>query len=256
MVDKDIPVIGLLCGVGDDWRFSLKNYSSSYANAIIEAGGVCKPIGVGRHNLINECDGIFVPGGWDIHPRYYKHLPGDEQLSNEQVMEKYKVETEKMRDGIELRCAKEALAAGMPYLGICRGFQTLNIVVGRKLIPDICAYNPNALIHFADKLSKESASHEISIIPGSIMEQCYGKDSVVVNSRHHQGITADMVSDKLKVTALAPDGIVEAVEGRNGQFIVGVQWHPERKKDDYINGISGPLFKAFVDACREYRQAK
>jgi len=244
-----VPVIGLVCGIGDGWRLNGGTYRS-YAGAIERAGGKCVPLGPGRRHSLAECSGLFVPGGWDVHVKYLDRLPGDEKLTDEQVADKYKVETEKLRDAIEIRLIREALSAGMPYLGICRGFQVLNIIVGRKLIPDIRVWMPDAMVHYAND-DGISESHEISITPGSIMEQCYGPGPVIVNSRHHQGITPEFVSDKLRVTAVAPDGVVEAVEGNDSQFIVGVQWHPERQKDAYINSISGPLFKAFVDACRE-----
>jgi gamma-glutamyl-gamma-aminobutyrate hydrolase PuuD len=112
---------------------------------------------------------------------------------------------------------------------------------------------PGALTHFADK-DGVSESHEVTIEPDSIIERCYGPGPVLVNSRHHQGITPEFVSDRFRVTAMAPDGVVEAVELIGAPFVVGVQWHPEKQSDDYIHSISGPLFAAFVEACAAYEE--
>lgn len=247
------PVIGVTGGIGKDWSASSGSHRS-YAFAVENAGATTLRLGHGRHATLAECDGLFVPGGWDVDAKYMKPLPGDEGLSLEETTEKYRIRTEKMRDEVEMRLIREALAAGKPYLGICRGFQILNIVVGGFLIGDILTWKPDALTHFAGK-DGVSESHEITIEPGSIMERCYGPKPVRINSRHHQGITPELVSDEFRVTAIAPDGIVEAVELKNAPFVVGVQWHPEKQADAYINTISGPLFQAFVDACAERRRS-
>lgn len=247
---KDQCVIGVTGGLGKEWS-STGSAHRSYAAAVEKAGAIAVPLGHGRRAKLEDCDGLFVSGGWDVHPKHMKPLPGDENLSVAETMEKYRIKTEKMRDEIEIRLIREALASGKPFLGICRGFQVLNIVIGGYLIGDILAWNPGALTHFAE--DGVSASHMVSIAPGSIMHSCYGSTQVRVNSRHHQGITPEFVSDKLRATAVAPDGIVEAVELKDARFVVGVQWHPEKQADGWINSISGPLFQAFVDACAERR---
>lgn len=247
------PVIGVTGGIGKDWSATSSSHRS-YAFAVENAGAKTVRLGHGRHGTMEECDGLFVPGGWDVDPKYMKPLPGDEGLSLEATATKYKIKTEKMRDEVEMNLIREAIAAGKPYLGICRGFQILNIVVGGFLIGDILTWQPDALTHFA--VDGISGSHEITIDPGSIMERCYGSKPVIVNSRHHQGLKPEFVSEKFKITALAPDGIVEAVELKDAAFVVGVQWHPEKQSDEYINKISGPLFQAFVDACAEYRKLR
>lgn len=247
------PIIGITVGLGTEWSRDGSAFSS-YANAVESAGARAVPLGHGRHARFEDCDGLFVSGGWDVHPKHIDPLPGDEGLSDDQVIEKYRIKTEKMRDEVEIRMIREALSQGKPYLGICRGFQVLNIVVGGLLIGDILTWMPGALTHFAQEGT--SASHEITIEPGSLMERVYGATSVTVNSRHHQGITPEFVSDKFRISAVAPDGVVEAVELKNAGFVVGVQWHPEKKSDEFINSMSGPLFQAFVDACAEYRSGR
>ena len=248
------PVIGITGGVGAGWAKTGSSFAS-YAPVVENAGARVVPLGHGRRARFEDCDGLLVPGGYDVHPRLFDRLPGDEKLADDEVMAKYKIKTEKMRDEVEMRLIREALAASKPFLGICRGFEVLNIVVGRLLIGDILTWTPGALTHFANK-DGVSESHEVTIEPDSMIERCYGPKSVRVNSRHHQGITPEFVSERFRVTAMAPDGIVEAVELKGAPFVVGVQWHPEKQSDDYINSISGPLFAAFAAACAERGRAR
>ncbi len=198
---------------------------------------------------IEKCAGLLVPGGWDVHPSHYDRLPDDEGLPIDQLMRKYRIKCEPVRDESELPLIGRAIELGLPVLAICRGIQSLNVVLARKLVPDIARCIPNALRHRSTGPAV-SFSHEVSIEPRSLIERVYGTTALTVNTRHHQGIVPDMVPPGMRVTATAPDGIVEAVESRDSRFIVGVQWHPERKKDAFIHDISGPLFGAFVDACR------
>lgn len=252
---KSQPVIGVTGGVGPGWTPNSSSHKS-YAGVAESRGAKVVRLGHGRHGSFEDCDGLLIPGGWDVHPRYMKPLPGDEKLTHEQTMEKYRIKCEKMRDEVEMNLIREAIATGKPVLGICRGFQILNVVVGGLLIGDILVWKPDALTHFANKETGVSASHDIAIEPGSIMHRCYGRDRVTINSRHHQGLTPEFVSEKFRVSAMAPDGIVEAVELKSAPFVVGVQWHPEKQSDGYIHNISGPLFQAFVDACAERRRAR
>jgi putative glutamine amidotransferase len=253
-MSKEQPLIGITGGLGAEWS-ATGTAHRSYAAAVENQGSRTVPLGHGRHGRFEECDGLFVSGGWDVNPKYMKPLPGDENLTLDEVTANYSIKTEKMRDEVEMRYIREALAQGKPYLGVCRGFQILNIVVGGYQIGDILTWMPDALTHRADE-DKTSQSHEVTIEPGSILEKCYGSTNVTTNSRHHQGLTPEFVSEKFKITAMAPDGIVEAVEMKGVPFVVGVQWHPEKQSDEYINSISGPLFRAFVDACAAYRRSK
>jgi putative glutamine amidotransferase len=242
------PIIGITVGTSLDWRTGMPSYES-YASAIRAAGGECRRMGKGASMNLEKVSGLLVPGGWDIYPDRYDRLPGDEHLSADDVKKRYKVRCEEARDDTELPLLRQALDMGMPVLAICRGIQALNVVLARKLIPDIPSVVPNALRHKSMPGPTESLSHEVDIEAGSLIERAYGRRRLLVNTRHHQGLTRDMVSPQLIVTAIAPDGIVEAVESLDSRFIVGVQWHPERKRDAFIHDISGPLFEAFVEAC-------
>ncbi len=242
------PVIGITVGTSVSWRRAGYNFKS-YAAPVEAAGGICVPMGVYAGRDLAKCAGLLVTGGWDIHPDYYDRLPGDENLSAEEIERKYGVSCEVRRDEFELELIRAAIDSGTPVLGICRGIQSINVVLARKLIPDIPSCVPDALTHKSPGYGV-SLSHEIDIQRDSLIERVYGRRSIVVNTRHHQGMTPDMIPSMLRVTAVAPDGVVEAVEGTDGAFLVGVQWHPERKKDAFIHDISAPLFEAFVDACR------
>lgn len=241
------PVIGITVGTSLGWRRS-GPYYRSYAAPVEAAGGVCVRMGVRAGKKLAGCDGLLVTGGWDVHPDLYDRMPGDESLTAEEVERKYHVRCEEKRDRFELELIRQALDLGKPVLAICRGIQALNAVLARKLIPDIGICVPGALRHEAceDGVSRQ---HKVEIEQGSIVARAYGVTRLTVNTRHHQGMTRDMIPDSLRVTAIAPDWIVEAVEGVGEPFLVGVQWHPERKKDAFIHDISGPLFEAFVRAC-------
>ncbi|NLN79740.1 MAG: gamma-glutamyl-gamma-aminobutyrate hydrolase family protein [Armatimonadetes bacterium] len=247
------PLIGITVGLGVDGSRKGRDFSS-YASAVQNAGAAAMPLGHGRHGRYDECDGLLLSGGCDVHPKHVKRLPGDEGLTDDEVIAKYKIKTEKMRDEVEIRMIRQALAEGKPCLGICRGFQMINVVIGSRLIGDIPTYDPSALVHSA--VDGVSARHEIEIEPGSLMERVYGASSITVNSRHHQGFTPELVADNFRVTAIAPDGIVEAAEMKYAAFVVGVQWHPEKQSDEFINSVSGPLFRAFVDACVAWRRSR
>jgi len=248
--EQDRPLIGITVGTGLYWRRG-GAYYRSYASAVESAGGSCIPLGLHASMRIERCAGLLVPGGWDVHPSHYDLLPGDEGLSIDELKKKYRIKCERRRDDSELPLIRRALELGLPVLAICRGIQSLNVVMARRLVPDIASCVPNALRHRSTGPAM-SFSHPIEVEPGSLIERVYGTTTLTVNTRHHQGILPEMVPACLRVAAMAPDGVVEAVESRDSRFIVGVQWHPERKTDTYIHEISGPLFQAFVDACRSH----
>jgi len=155
------PVIGITVGLGPEWSRTGSDFMS-YASAVESAGAKAVPLGHGRHARFQDCDGLFVSGGWDVHPKHMDPLPGDEGLTHDQVIEKYKIVTERMRDEVEIRMIREALSRGKPFLGICRGFQVLNIVVGRLLIGDILTWMPDALTHRAEEGISQSTRSQLS----------------------------------------------------------------------------------------------
>lgn len=242
------PVVGISVGDGSGWRTRGLTYRA-YAGAVLDAGGTPVAVGLRGKADLRNCDGLLVPGGWDIHPRHYDPPPGDESLKPEEIIRKFGVRTEEERDEPEFSLITEAVQADKPLLAICRGIQSINVALNRRLIPDIEMCLPGSLPHRSPPLPGPSLAHPVCIVEGSLLEQVYGTRQLIVNTRHHQGMTTDMVADMLRVTALAPDGVVEAVEGVSHRFLVGVQWHPERRADTDIHARSRPLFEAFVRAC-------
>jgi putative glutamine amidotransferase len=182
--------------------------------------------------LLDQFDGIVLPGGPDIDPSAYGAEPHP-QLGP----------TEPDLDRFELALTRHAHAREMPLLAICRGMQALNVALGGTLhqhLPDV-----STEVEHRQGTSGAVPSHPISIEGGSLLEEIVGSSELQVNSFHHQAV--DRLAEGLEVTARAPDGIVEAVEDPRRRFLIGVQWHAETLV--HRPHESG-LFRSFVEACR------
>ncbi len=221
-------------------RFSQDRF---YLDAVRSAGGVPVLIPVGsEQDLIDEyarrLDGILLPGSPnDIDPAHYGREP-HEKLG--------RVFAE--RDNTDFILLAAAASAGLPVLGICYGAQSLNVYRGGTLIQDIPSEIPEALEHDREGEPKEIKSHSVRL-EGTWMRRLHPDPEAQVNSYHHQSI--DVPGRNLRSVALAPDGVVEAVEDTTGTFAIGVQWHPETgwSTDRFARSI----FTAFVDAARDVR---
>lgn len=145
------------------------------------------------------------------------------------------------RDEYEIALVRAARAAGTPILGVCRGEQVINVALGGTLVqhvPDV----PGAGTHGG------GATHDVRIEPGTRLASISGLSTAAVNSFHHQAV--GRLAPGLRVSARAPDGIVEGVEPEDpaAPFLVGVQWHPER--DGNPAALAAGLFEALVAAAR------
>ena len=175
------------------------------------------------------CDGLLLPGGGDMDPQFYgqERIPacGEPNL---------------LRDAAEPPLLRAFLAADKPVLGICRGIQVMNVVLGGTLYQDIKSF---VHVPHNDHWAK---IHTVTVRRGTKLEQIMGQDTVLVNSQHHQAV--DRIAPGLTLAALSEDGIVEAIEKPDAKFCLGVQWHPEwlSAADPAMQG----LFDAFVAACR------
>jgi gamma-glutamyl-gamma-aminobutyrate hydrolase PuuD len=201
---------------------------SGYAHAGSAAGGlpVLIPPVAGTVQLLDRLDGIVFSGGSDIDARLY----GQEQHPDTLGVIAH-------RDAAEVELMEAALERGMPLLGVCRGMQLLNVVLGGTLhqhLPELV----DGSLHKA--APGTFALHEVSVEPGSRLEQLVGR-RVDVHSCHHQA--PDAIARGLTVTARAPDGVVEGVELEGEGFCVGVLWHPEEHAE-----LGGPLFRGLVEA--------
>jgi len=155
------------------------------------------------------------------------------------------------RDAATLPLIRAAVAAGVPVLSICRGFQELNVALGGTLHQAVHEV-PGRLDHREDKNKPRDAQyaavHNIAITPGGFLAGLWPDSEVAVNSLHSQGV--DRPAPGLSVEATAPDGQIESLSGADtAGFCLGIQWHPEWKVRD--SALSMAIFSAFGDAARQ-----
>ena len=174
------------------------------------------------------CDGLLLPGGGDMDPKFYgqARIPacGEPNL---------------LRDAAEPLLLRAFLAADKPVLGICRGIQVMNAVLGGDLYQDIKPFE-----HLPHN-GHWAKVHTVTVRRGTLLSRILGQDTVLVNSQHHQAV--DRVAPGFTLAALSEDGIVEAIEKPDARFCLGVQWHPEWLSD--ADPAMQSLFDAFVNAC-------
>ncbi len=192
-----------------------------YVQAIEEAGGLPVMLSPGLNDAtlratFEHLDGLLLSGGGDIDPSIYGEEPHPTIWG-----------LDMNRDRAELAMAKWSASAQKPVLGICRGTQVLNVALGGSLLQDIESLQPGALTHMFDQETtpREKVTHSVRVMEGSRLSELIQASTAQVNSWHHQAVKR--LADDLKVVALAPDGIVEAIEIPGHRFAVGVQWHPE-----------------------------
>ncbi|MFZ3090071.1 MAG: TIGR02266 family protein [Nitrospirota bacterium] len=211
----------------------------AYVNAIEENGGIplLLPITAGSELIekyMEMIDGLLITGGnFDIDPRYY----------GEEASQKLG-EIKEERTGFEMALAKIALDKDMPVLGICGGMQLLNVLAGGALYQDIPTQLRGAINH-QQKAPKDNTSHSVKITNNSRLHKIVMKDSIMVNSSHHQGVK--IYGKVLLGSAVSEDGLIEAIESPNHRFVIGVQWHPEAlyKK----NKEQEEIIKEFIKEC-------
>ena len=147
------------------------------------------------------------------------------------------------RDEMEGIIFKMALEDDVPVLGICRGIQFINAVLGGTLYQDLPLQHPSAVDHH-QKAPYDVPAHEVEIVKSSPLYKCLSVTLLPVNSCHHQAIRE--LAPKLEVMACSPDGLVEAVHMPGRRFVWAVQWHPEFSYKTDEN--SRKILRAFVDA--------
>lgn len=193
-------------------------------------------------SIYERIDGLFLTGGVDVDPSQYgedKHPKCGR--------------TDLDRDAVEIQFVRWAMEDKKPVLAVCRGFQVLNVALGGTLFQDVGAQLPKAMKHdfFPQpdgKPPRDYLSHQVQISPGTRLAQYLGSEKTPVNSMHHQGIK--QLGGGLAATAWAPDGLIEGIEGTNGQFVIAVQWHPE----ELAGSDAGMrrLFSAFIEASSQW----
>jgi putative glutamine amidotransferase len=192
--------------------------------------------------LYERLDGVFLPGGVDMDPEVYE----ESRLPVCGV-------TDPDRDRVEVTLVRWAMADRKPVLAVCRGVQVLNVAAGGTLYQDLADWCEAAIKHDYwpnEVRQRQDLVHEVSIEEGTHLASIVGAGTTIVNSMHHQGIK--MLAPGLVVNALAPDGLIEGVEGREDGYLIGVQWHPEELVESAPSARR--LFESFIESAAS-RQA-
>ncbi|MCF6465967.1 gamma-glutamyl-gamma-aminobutyrate hydrolase family protein [Clostridium sp. Cult2] len=218
---------------GQDMLMSTMDYSK----AIEKAGGIPVALPVIDNDsyinqLVKKMDGFLFTGGSDIHPNNY----------HESVKKGLGLVVPE-RDAFELKLLKRILEKDKPILGICRGFQLINVYFGGKLYQDIKHNNSTIIEHHGYKLPKYCFIHNNILEEGSKIYEAFGKRDLNVNSLHHQII--EKLGEGLLQTVLSEDGIIEGFEHKNYSYVVGMQWHPEMMFEVHSEQLL--IFKHFIN---------
>jgi putative glutamine amidotransferase len=240
------PVIGL-CSALEHARWSVWDQQAvllprSYVDAVQRAGGVAlllppDPAAVTAPDaLLDLVDALLLAGGADMDPASYGAEPHETT-----------VHTAPERDAFELALARRAIERDMPFLGICRGMQVMNVARGGTLtqhLPDDYGHHD----HRRTLGSFDDADHDVRLAHGSLAARVAREELHGTKSHHHQGV--DRVGEGLEVTGWATiDDLPEAIEVPGNRFALGVQWHPEAD-------ATSPLIAALVEEARAYREER
>lgn len=215
---------------------------NNYAEALRRAGAIPVIIAPQPENaaeVVESLDGILLAGGPDCDPAAYNEAP------HETVTEVL----DPRRQSNDLSLAKAAREHRIPTLGICLGMQLMNVAAGGSLIQDIDSHLDTEIRH--ESMPEDRARHDVMVEQGTKLATLLPEAELNVNSSHHQAVKD--IGAGLRITAHAPDGIVEGLEDPRHPFYVGVQWHPE---DMTGEASAEALFDAFITAAREYAEEK
>lgn len=239
------PVIGITGNYGEKGC----ELAVGYYQSVLQAGGVPLVIPPFDNeeallNVLDRVDGILLSGGGDLNPLYLEEEPSPALHS-----------ICPQRDEQELQLVRLAYNRQIPILGICRGIQLLTAALEGRIYQDIASQHEShtPLIKHSQDLAREFASHTVNITAGTRLRQIMKEDVVAVNSFHHQAVKD--AGPHLSVAAVAPDGVIEAVESNEFKPILGVQWHPECF---VLGGDQSmmPLFEWLVDEAKLFAEAK
>ena len=210
--------------------------------ALIDRPGAAFTDGADLEQVLDLVDGIFLTGATsNVAPSEYGA-----------VLEDPDSPADPARDRVTLALIRGAVARGVPLLGVCRGFQEINVALGGTLHQAV-----HGVPGLADHRERDDdpvevqygPAHAVTLTPGGLLRRLAGAAEIQVNSVHGQG--AARLAPGLIVEAVAPDGLVEAFRGEGSGFLMAVQWHPEWMFRD--NAVSSALFRAFGEAARAWR---
>jgi putative glutamine amidotransferase len=212
--------------------------NAGYFDMVLAAGGlpiVMPPLGKEAEidAFLERLDGFVLTGGLDMDPR----RQGQPTHPAVQPMPERREEHDRI-------LVKRIVQRQMPVLGVALGMQQLNAACGGSLFLHLPEDQPRSLPHF-DPSGEGPHRHIVLLEPNTRIDEIYGGGEIRVNSSHHQAVR--QVGSKLRVSALAPDGVIEAIEAVDSNwFCVGVQWHPE---SETASALDMQLFECFLQAC-------
>ncbi len=183
---------------------------------------------------MERMDGLLLVEGDDVEPKRYAA-----RKANFEYLEK----THPLKDAIELRLLREALSRQVPILGICRGSQLLNVTCGGTLYGDV-QREKRSERHHIDYENYDTYRHPVAIVPGTPLARWYRRKTIMANSYHHQGVRR--LAPRFAPMAHADDGLVEAYYDPKAEFVVGLQFHPERMLKEYKGNLR--VWEAFAAA--------
>jgi putative glutamine amidotransferase len=243
------PVVGIIGNIsilhGD---YAVHATGTTNSEAVAQVAG-CLPLMIPTDprfvtvpELLDLCDGFLLTGGRpNVHPSEY----GEDETPAHGSFDR-------CRDAITLPLVRACVERGQPFLGICRGFQEVNVAMGGTLHPEIRDL-PGRMNHRMPPEGtveeKFALRHPVAFTPGGVFDRLMGSAEVVTNSLHGQGI--DVAGARIVVDGHAPDGTPEAIYVKDAPgFTLSVQWHPEWNST--ADPVSRPLFEAFGAAAAEW----
>jgi len=238
------PVIGITADIefraGENPGRPFYILDSALVAAIEGAGGIPLLLPHNRENIINYLDlidGLIVSGD-----SYRFTSPGLFPNLADDVTDPATPDFKLQRTRFELALTKEALAQDIPLLAICAGFQILNVVVGGEIIVSLNE-EPGIAAYHRQSEPAHVTTHPVHIPENTVFRGIIGSAELQINSIHSQGIR---LADKARAAAIAPDGLVEAIEIPGQKFCIGTQWHPEF----LLENANFNILKALVKASR------
>lgn len=254
------PIVGIPCDVTINGLHPFHGAGEKYINAIANGSDAIpllipalfpgKDLSANTvfpiERILETVDALMLPGNpSNIEPHHYG--AGESATPDDH---------DPQRDSTSLTLIREACAIGMPILGVCRGFQELNVAFGGTLFQKVHE-QPGMMDHRENKtLDRDGQydfAHKVTLVDGGVLSSLTDDPEIIVNSLHGQG--ADKLGAGLVAEAHAPDGLVEAFRyDKEGPFIVGIQWHPEWLYEK--NTFSTALFKRFGEAAKHFHTSR
>ncbi len=254
------PVIGVVADLQASGKHALHAVQDKYLDAVTAGAGAIAlvlPALIDRPGAawteaddlaaaLGLLDGLFLTGAVsNVDPAHYGETVADPSLPADPA-----------RDHVSLNLVRLALARGLPVLGVCRGFQEINVALGGTLhqkVHEVPGFDDHRERPGVPVAAQYAPAHEVQFTPGGLLHSLCGFDRARINSLHGQGVA--QLAPGLAVEAVAPDGVIEAFRlDQSDAFLLGVQWHPEWGFRE--DALSLAIFRAFGTAARAHRAAK